>query len=87
MKKSDRDKLNEARAIILGWFKEAKANNYSWINTWYEFNDIALESLKKEGILTDGFLGKIYVGIEYKGNLFVRETIDGCERLHCRGEI
>ena len=90
-----KEEIEKAIKTVTSYYDDAMmigANglrNSCSVNYYYEPNSIAEEFLIRSGILKKRYIGSIYVGMEYKGHLFVKFAGSGdCEeRLRCSGKI
>ena len=74
---------------VIEYFEDAIKRKFVSINYWFQPNVDALKTLKKSGIIKDVRVGKILVGEQYKGYLFVqREGPGDCNtELWCEGKV
>ena len=75
-------KVKENKERVIKWFENARKYGRDYINLWYSPNGEAWKALVKEGVLKNRYVGKIFVGTEYKGGLFTQVAGPGdCEEL------
>ena len=90
-----KEEIKKAIETVTSYYEDAMrirpdgSRNSCSVNYYYGPHRSAEESLIKSGILKKRYIGSIYVGMEYKGHLFVKFAGSGdCEeRLRCIGKI